>query len=1131
MKNEKGDMDDLLQNVSKLSPEKRKLLELLLKEKDIDVTKSRILPQSRQTNRFPLSYAQQRMWFLDRMEPGNPMYNNPAAVSIKGKVNVGAIRKALAEMGKRHEVLRTVFEDEGGIPVQIIQDKVKLQLRELDFSHLPEAEKQDALHQESTLEAQRPFDLSAGPLLRTTLIRLGADDYAFLLTMHHIISDAWTLNIFIKEFAELYEGFAKERPIELAALPIQYVDFACWQRDYLTGDVLQEQLSYWSKVLDGADKAMDLPLDHPRPKMQTFNGDVAYFKVDAAVARQLEDFSKKQDVTLFMTALAAIDLLFYRYSGQEDVSIGTPIANRNRSEVEYLLGVFINTLVMRANMGDDPTFADLVQRVKETALGAYAHQDIPFEMLVEELKPERDMSRPPFYQVMFVMQNAAPPPLRLDDVVIEPLELHTPTAKFDITIVLEPVADGIDGQIVYNTDLFEKETIDRLIGHFQNILSAINSCSHKKLSEFPLLTEAERGLLLQECSAANVAIAAFAKPVHELFEEQARRRDATIHCGQDRVSYEQFNQRANQLARLLTARGVGPESTVGVYLERSLDLLVSMMAVFKAGGTMLPLDPDYPTDRIFYMLDDSGASTVIASSDLRRHLAEAGVDIIDLHEDAKSIQEQSPNNLEKDISPHNGAYIIYTSGSTGRPKGVVVAHNAFSQHCLAMRDFYEFNEADRVLQFASTNFDASLEQIFPTLLAGADLVMRDNNVWTPQELARVIRAQKLTVVNLPTAYWNQFIQSWQDDRENDSPVRLLIVGGDLMLTDSLKRWQASSLKNARLLNAYGPTEAVITSTIFEIPKDSSALEEGAIPIGAATPGRAVYILDRFGNPTPIGAPGELHIGGDLLARGYLHRPELTAERFTPDPFSEKKGGRLYRTGDLVRFNRFGAIEFLGRVDDQVKIRGYRIELGEIEAALKQFHGITAAVVVAHLDEAGDKRLVAYYVFDGENAPGIDALRAFLGARLPDYMIPTAFVSLDALPLTPSGKVDRKALPVPSRLRPDLSAQYVAPRSKTEERLAEIMADVLKVDQVGIYDNFFDLGGHSMLGTQIIAQVQEEFQVELPLRALFENPTVAGIAVAIAEAQAAGVDEKELENMLSELEGLSDEEIEKLLSEE
>lgn len=1123
-------MDDLLKSMSTLSPEKQKLVELLLKEKNINVAQNRIVPQSRQENSFPLSFAQQRMWFLDRLAPGNPMYNNPAAVSIKGRINVAAIEKSLNVMGQRHEVLRTVFNVRDGQPVQVIQEDARLRLNNVDYSNLGDSEKQDKLRRESIAEAQRPFDLSTGPLLRSTLIKMGQDEHIFLLTMHHIISDAWTLSLFIKEFAELYTSFSEGRETQLSELPIQYVDFACWQREYLKNEVLEEQLSYWARDLQGADKAMNLPIDHKRPKMQTFNGDVVYFQVSADVTKRLQNTSKQQDATLFMTLLAAINLLFYHYSGQEDIAIGTPIANRNRSEVEFLLGVFVNTLVMRNDLTGNPTFVELLKRVKKKALGAYAHQDIPFETLVEELKPERDMSRPPFFQVMFVMQNAPAQPLQLKDVLMTPLELHTPTAKYDITIVLEPVAGGLDGQVVYNTDLFEKETIERLVQHLDNVLSLAGSRPDKRLSEFSLLTSAEKQRLISEWGVSESKPKRTPKFISQLFEEQAALNpDSLIVCGQEKVAYRELNARANRMARLLAKKGVRAESVVAIYLERSIDLIVSMIAVFKAGGIMLPLDPDYPLDRINYMLNDSGAERIIISSKGASDLAEAGVALFDLDKEA-SLSVEASDNLPVRIASENGAYIIYTSGSTGAPKGVVISHGAFAVHCRGMMDYYHLCAADRVLQFASTNFDASLEQIFPTLLAGADMFMRDKNVWTPQELARIIRDEKLTVVNLPTAYWNQFIQHLvEGENDDDSSVRLLIVGGDLMRTDSLELWQKSPLRKTRLLNAYGPTETVITASLFEIAPDRG-LEDGAIPIGKPAPARRVYVLDKHGALAPVGVAGELCIGGDLLARGYLNRPELTAEKFIPDTFAGIAGSRLYRTGDLVRFNYRGDLEFLGRVDDQVKIRGYRIELGEIEAALAQYDGMSECAVVVHEDENHAKRLVAYYVYQGDPAPGVSTLRVFLGARLPDYMIPLAFVSMDEMPLTPSGKIDRKALPVPEHLRPDVGADYVPPRTKTEERLVEIMSSVLRVDKVGIYDNFFDLGGHSMLGTQIIAQVQEEFQVELPLRALFENPTVAGMAVAIAEEQTAGQSEEDLEAMLSELENLSDEEVKKLLKE-
>ncbi len=1122
-------MNDLYQDISKLSPEKRKLLEKILAQQNVDLKNKRILPQNREQNRFPLSYAQQRMWFLDQWEPGNPMYNNPAAVAIEGDVDVAAIEKALQALGQRHEVLRTVFENVDGHPVQVIQPESNISLKQLDLSHLSDADQQDALREQAITEAQAPFDLSTGPLLRTSLIRLADKKYVCLLTMHHIISDAWTLATFIKEFAELYEGFAARKPVELPNLPIQYVDYAVWQHDYLQGDVLDEQLSYWREKLDGADNPLDLPTDHKRPTVQTHNGDVFYFNINAELVDRLNAFCKQHDATQFMALLVVLDILLYRYTGQDDIVMGTPIANRNRSELEPLLGVFVNTLAMRSNLSGEPTFVELVKRVKKDALDAYAHQDIPFEMLVEELKPERDMSRPPFFQTMFVLQNTPSQMLELSDVTITRLEQHTPTAKFDLTFVFEP-NDGLDGQIVYNTDLFEKSTVERLVGHLLNILKDVLEHPTRKISQVNLLTQAERNELLVEKNRQAEDLYSGSSFVHQLFEERVTLSpNAQLTCGSQVWSYQQFNERANRIAHFLMASGVTPEAVVGVYLHRSLDLLAAILGIFKAGGVYLPLDPDYPGERLDYMIQDSQANIILTQSDLAQTSSSTQATFILLDEIENELQAQEAQNPIVHLDGDNPAYLIYTSGSTGNPKGVLITHGTFAQHCAGIQKEWQLTEADNVLQFASTNFDASLEQIFPTLLAGAHLVKRPNMVWTPEELVDTIQQHRLTVVNLPTAYWNQFAKVWQAHKNQDSPIRLLIVGGDLMSTDSLAAWSHSSLQSARLLNAYGPTETCITSTIFDISKNSDVIEEGAIPIGCALLQRSVYVLDRQGYPVPQGVPGELCIGGFAIARGYLNRADLTAERFVPNAFSGS-GERLYRTGDLVRYNQHGMLEFLGRVDQQVKIRGYRIELGEIEATLGRFPGMHKVIVTSFGDHSAEKFLVAYYVCEGDKE-SVTTLREYLSQRLPEYMIPSVFIKLDSFPLTPSGKIDRRALPVPDQLRPQVLTEYVAPRTETETRIAEIVASVLNIDQVGIYDSFFDLGGHSMLGTQVISRIREEFDVDLSLRALFERPTVEGITRAIAEEQASLVDEHDLSSMLEELEGLSDKEIQEMLQNE
>ncbi len=1117
-------MDNIIQKFSKLSPEKQKLMQLLLKEQNIDITEFRILPVSRNTNRFQLSYVQQRIWFLEQLEPGIPLYNNPAALMLKGKLNVAAMQRALLEMSRRHEVLRTTFASEKGKPVQIIHPELKLNLEQLDFSRQTPEQREKELKKIADKAARAPFNLKQGPLLRIQLVHLTDQEHVLLLNMHHIISDAWTLTVFMREVTQLYEAYSQSKNIKLPPLPIQYVDFASWQHDRLKSKVVKQQIEYWKKQLNGSASATELPADRPRPKYRTYSGDVDNFSIGKKVTKKLEKLCRENGVTLFMTLLGALDVILYRYTGGTDISVGTPIAGRNRTETEFLMGIFVNTLVMRVDLSDDPTCKELLRRVKTAALGAYSHQDIPFEMIVEELKPQRDLCRTPFFQTMFVLQNAPGLQFKLADIEIEPLELYTPTAKFDLTLVLEPSESGMNGQIIYNTHLFEKQTITRFIGHFKNILAEI--CDHidQHVSKIDLLTDLEKKRLAEWSHPIADSRLETEKLLPDLFVEQvAQTPEQLIICNDASITYRELDERTNRLARFLIDRGIKAEKIVGLFMERSIDLLIGLIAVLKSGGVYLPLDPDFPQDRTAFMLQDAGASVILTTRKASKMLPENKAQLVCIDDEWEKIQEFNGDAVNVTLFPQNSAYIFYTSGTTGIPKGVLIPHEAIAQHSFGMKDIYQLTVDDRVLQFASTNFDASLEQIFPTLIAGSKLVMRGNQVWTPEELIDVIVQHKLTVVNLPTVYWTPFMQTWAKtmDAEQKQPVRLLIVGGGLLTTDSIGPWYDSSLGKARLLNAYGPTEATITSTIFDISaSDHAHLDRGSVSIGRSILARSLYILDKKGNLVPVGIPGELVIGGFALARGYLNRPDITAEKFVPDPFAKVPGARVFRTGDLVRYQPDGNIQFLGRIDDQVKIRGYRVELEEVELNLRLFKGLVDVAVVAKSDNQNNKQLVAYYVPENGLHPTVNELRIFLMNNLPDYMIPSAFVQMDAFPMTQNGKVNRRALPAPNQFRALMATKYIAPRTEAEKKLANIVTQVLKIKQIGVFDNFFELGGHSLLGTQIISQLREEFQVDLPLKALFENPTIDGINRAITKELATGRGDLILEALLGKIDGIS-----------
>ena len=1120
--------EEIVKQVLSLPYEKRELFEILLREQGIELNDLVILPQPRTSNRFPLSFAQQRLWFLDRLEPGSPLYNIPSVLKITGDLNIAALEKSFNEVIKRHEVLRTTFDEQNGQPVQVIQPQLEIPIEQIDLSQLPDEQKEHEFQRLAISESLKPFSLNTGPLLRITLLKFSSQKFGLILVMHHIISDNWSTGLFVHEILRLYQQEALGKPANLEPLTIQYADFSVWQRKWLKGKTLQQQLDYWRQKLQGIPPLLELPLDRPRPAYQTYNGNFKLFEIKADLAEKLRELSRQQDVTLFMTLLAAFFVLLHRYSSQDDICVGSPIANRNRKETENLIGFFVNTLVLRAQIENNPQFDELLQQVKETTLGAFANQDLPFEMLVEELQPERDMSHSPLFQAMFVMNNAPVEKLQLPGVEIELIELENKTTKFDLIL---NVTDGdlpLKCKLEYNTDLFNDQTMDRLIGHYLMILQAIVTNPQIKVGQINLLTEEEQTLLIETWSQPEHWYQE-QKTIVQLFEEQAEQNShlPALRVKTQTLTYQELNAKSNQFAHYLLRKGVRKGQIIGINADRLADMIVAMLGVLKAGGVYLPLDPDYPLDRLEYMIEDSRASLLVTKAYFKTQ-PKTKVQRIYLDEEWEAILSEPTANLNTPLSPDDVAYVIYTSGSTGQPKGVEVQHGPLANHCVDMKAFYELTPDDNVLQFAALNFDASIEQILPPLISGATVCMRDNEIWSATQFVQKIKEFDLTVINPPTAYWNQFVRELarQPELLPENRIRLIIVGGDVFYPDTVQSWQSLNLKKARLLNAYGPTETVITAATFQVKPDFQGM---SVPIGRPRANREVFVVDQYGNPSPVGIPGELLIGGSNLAKGYLHRPELTEERFVNNPFHPERG-RVYRTGDRVRFLADGNLEFLGRIDTQVKIRGFRIELGEIENLITSLKGIKQAVVKAFDLERGDKVLVAYYQLEEpENEISDENIKNHLKQFVPDYMIPTLFIKLDQIPLSPAGKINRHAL-----LRPDFSkvwasAPYVAPRTESEEKLAKIVREVLNIEQVGVFDNFFELGGHSMMATQVVSRIQEEFGVELPLRAFFENPTIENIAQAIAQAQLENLESDELNNVLNEIENLSDDEIDKLLN--
>ncbi len=1046
------------------------------------------------TYTFRTSFAQQRLWFLDQYEPGTGLYNIPAAWRLQGELDRDAVEQSLNEIIRRHETLRTTFAAGNELPVQIIVEHLHLSLSLTDLSAQADAAAQaECLIQE---EAKRPFDLAQGPLIRAGLIKVAEREHIFLLTLHHIISDGWSMGVLMRELSALYRAFSAGQPSPLSDLPIQYADFAVWQRDWLQGDVLQEQLAYWKRALGGAPPVLELPTDRPRPAALAHHGASVGFDLGIGLSAKLRKFSQRSQVTLFMTVAAVFNVLLHRYSRQDDICIGYPVANRNRAEIEGLIGFFVNTLVLRTRLAPEQSFGSLLKRVREAVLDADAHQDLPFEKLVEELRPERNLTHSPLFQVMFAFYNADDSGggggLNLPNLQTSVITSQSHTAKFDLSVDLMARDDHLFGVAEYNTDLFDRATIERMVGHYGVLLEAVVADPQAQIKDLPLLSEAERHQLLVEWNDTETEFPSD-RCIHELFEEQvARRPDAVAVAFEDRqLTYSDLNGRANQLAHYLRSLGVKPNTLVGICVERSLEMVVGLLGILKAGGAYVPLDPDYPQERLAYMLEDTGAPVLLTQVHLEDKLPKHQAQVVCLDSEWASVATQPTANPEIAAQPDNLAYVIYTSGSTGRPKGAMNVHHAVVNRLLWMQEEYRLDQSDRVLQKTPLSFDVSVWEFFWPLLQGAQLVIaRPEGHKDPAYLMHVIQKSGITTLHFVPSMLQVFLSSLSEF--SDHHIHRVFCGGEA-LPYKVQEQFFEMLPHAELHNLYGPTEAAVDVTYWPCRSQGFA---GKVPIGRPIANTRIYILDPFMQPVPIGVTGELYIGGLQVGRGYWNRPSLTAERFVPDPFGEP-GSRMYRTGDLGCYLPDGDIEFLGRIDHQVKIRGFRIELGEVESTLLGCEGVREAVVVAREDTPGDKRLVAYVVAKEQAGQELDieVLRSWLKAKLPEYMMPSAFVRLEALPLSPNGKLDRKALPAPDGQR-QTTREYVAPRTELEKKLAEIWAEVLKLDRVGINDNFFALGGHSLLAIQIVARTKKLLDVEISVRDLFSLPTVSALSQAI-----------------------------------
>ncbi len=1091
----------------------RSLVTKLLAQMTTDAFPSlSLIQQDKNTSHHPLSFAQQGLWFINQLTPDTPTYNIPIVINFKGCINLTALQDSINEIIRRHEVLRTSFTVEDGQPVQVVNQAVSVTLVVEDLRSLSENERNQEAQRLATEFVQQPFDLSAESLLRSKILQLNEKNYQLLVTLHHIIADGWSMGILIKELTALYEAFSTSKLSPLPELPIQYRDFVNWQRKWLDGEsatrTLRERtqslLSYWKQKLQGELPVLNLPTDRARSPIQTFNGAQAKLVLSPTLTKELKNLSRHSGVTLFMTLLTAFKTLLYRYTGQTDILVGSPIANRNKAEIDSLIGFFVNVLVLRTELSGDLSFQELLARVKSTALEAYVHQDLPFEKLVEELQPNRDLSYNPLFQVMFVLQNVPISNPTLSEVSVSYKEGYNGTSKFDLTLFMEDSEQGLVATCEYNTNLFNADTVTRILGHFQTLLESIISDPQQCLSDLQLLTPSEVQQLLVEWNDTKTDYPQD-KCIHQLFEEQVEKTPDAVAVvfENEQLTYRELNNRANQLAHYLQNLGVKPEVLVGVCVERSLSMVVILIAILKTGGAYLPLDPNYPRERLGFMLADAQVPVLLTQPHLVNALPPHQGKLVCVDtQDTDFADYSSQNLIANGLKPENLAYVIYTSGSTGKPKGVMNTHLGLCNRLLWMQDAYQLTSSDRVLQKTPFSFDVSVWEFFWTLLTGASLILAKpgghQDAWY---LAELILQQQITTLHFVPSMLQIFLE--EQIHQNCKNIKRVICSGESLSLDLRERFFKSF--DVDLYNLYGPTEASIDVTAYHC---ESVNHQRIVPIGRPIANTQIFILDKYLQLVPIGVPGELYIGGVGLARGYLNRPDLTQEKFIFNPFNDVKSykrcqlskfpisnfnTRLYKTGDLARYRSDGNIEFLGRIDYQVKIRGNRIELGEIEALLEQHPQIQETVVVAREDIPNDYRLVAYLVNHENVKLSINELRGFLKEKLPEYMLPSTFVMLNALPLTANGKVDRRALPVPENLRPELTKTFQSPQSEMEQHIAKLWEEVLHLDKVGIHDNFFDLGGHSLLMIQVNHKLRAILQRDLSVVTMFQNPTIYSLA--------------------------------------
>jgi len=1072
---------NLAQQLSVLTGAKRALLELQLMKKNQRKEKTRQSITARNLKSAPLSYNQQGLWVLNQLMPGESVYHSPTAARLIGKLDVPALQQALQAIVARHDSLRTIFQIVDGEPIQVVQDFV-LDVPVIDLASIDEDQREAEALNILKREARSPFDLSVGPLIRACILRLREDEHIVLVTMHHVVTDGWSFGIFHRELSSFYEAFAFNRPAPYSDLPLQYIDYALWQRDWFAGEVYPAQLKYWKQQFATMPPALELPTDHPRPNVQAyraFRGNQHTITLPVDLTRRIKSLCQQENVTLFMVLMAAYQILLHRYTGEADIVVGTPIAGRPVSEIEPLIGLFINTLAIRSQVSGEATVRDFLNHVRQVALGAYAHQDLPFERLVKELQPDRTLSHNPLFQVMFVLQSEEILPLNLPGVTAQHFRIDHVMANFDLTLDITERGDELACMFESNADLFEPETITRLMGHFENLLESMTRNAGQRVSELTLLTEAERQQLLYDWNETTTEKETAAS-IQEMIERQvaATPEALALVCDDEELTYKELNERANRLAHYLRERGVRPDTMVGMCLHRSANLIVALLGILKAGGAYVPLDPMYPEGRLELMMNDSGAPLLLTEASLAGKVPAPEDSIIYLDAITGELAKQSKANPERVNDPENLAYVIYTSGSTGKPKGVLVPHRSVVNLLAGTRKTPGMNSRDVVLAITTVSFDIAVSEVILPLIVGAKMILASRETASDgAKLLRTIRERKVTFIDATPATWRLLLAAgWKG-----TPGLTAICTGEAMPLDL-----AVSLteRAGRVWNGYGPTETTVWSSFYEVKSDLKR-----VLIGRPVANTSAYVLDPNGQPVPIGVTGELFIGGECVTHGYHNRPELTAERFLPDPF--RPGSRMYKSGDVVRYLPDGNIECLGRNDNQVKLRGYRIELGEIETALTEHHAVRQAVVVPN-KQNDDLRLVAYLIASNGSLH-YSEVREYLQTRLPDYMVPSVYLTVDSFPLSPAGKVDRRALPPPEDFKRETEKGFVAPRNELELKLTRIWEQVLRVSPIGTDENFFDLGGHSLLAVKLFAEIEKSFGKNLPLATLFQAPTVRQLA--------------------------------------